>query len=203
MNIFNRIVMSLLSFMIFAFGTVVFLLLTGIVAPRNVYLRAILALYNGWRALMALRGDTTNIALLVALALMLVGLVVLVLELLPLGRLRSGGKEAKQYIVRQDSLGQVTLARSMAQNYVRHVAESVPGVTHAEAEVKDAADGLHLTVHSALAWDAVTPSVGQQLQEQVKESVQTQLGLPVAEVRVIAEAAPIAKERSRSTPRVA
>jgi uncharacterized alkaline shock family protein YloU len=202
MNIFNRIVMLLLSFIVFAFGTTVFLLFTGIVIPQNAFLRAILALYNAWRAVAALQGST-NIALLIAIGLMVVGLVLLVLELLPLGRLTFGRREPAQYIVRQDSLGQVTLERSMVQDHVRHVAESIPGVTHAETEVHDAADGLHLTTHASLAWDAVAPDLGQQLQEQIKDSVQTQLGLPVAEVRVAAQTAPIRKERRERTPRVA
>lgn len=196
MNLFNRIVMALLSFILFAFGTITFLLLTGLVVPGNSYLRAILALYNAWRAVALLRGATTNIALLIALILAVVGLALLILELLPIGRLFRR-RETKQYVVREDALGQVTLGRSMVRDVVQHVAEAVPGVTHAEPDVKDSTDGLHLTTHASLAWDADARAVGQQLQERIKDSVQTQLGLPVAEVRVIAQPAPIVKDQHR------
>lgn len=196
MNIFNRIVMFLLSFILFAFGTITFLLLTGIVVPQNSYLRAILALYNAWRAIALLRGASTNIAVLIALILAVVGLVLVILEVLPMGRVFRR-REAKQYIVRQDTIGQVTLGRSMVRDLVQHVAEAVPGVVHAEPEVHDRPDGLHLTTRASLAWDADAPAVGQLLQERIKEAVQTQLGLPVAEVRVTAEAAPIVKEQRR------
>lgn len=202
MAIFNRVVMFLLSFILFAFGTITFLLLTGIVVPGNSYLRSILALYNAWRAIALLRGATTNIAVLIALLLAVIGLVVVVLELLPVGRLFRR-REAKQYVVRQDSMGQVTLGRSMVRDLVQHVAESVPGVVHAEPEVKDGADGLHVATRASLAWDADAPAVGQALQERIKESVQTQLGLPVAEVRVTAQAAPVVKEQRRRVARVA
>ena len=196
MAIFNRIVMFLLSFILFVFGAMTFLLLTNIVVPSNSYLRAILGLYNAWRAIALLRGADTNIAVIIALVLMLVGLVVVVLELLPLGRLFRR-RETKLYVVRQDTLGQVTLGRSMVHDLVKHVAESVPGVVHAEPEVKDGSDGLHVATRVSLAWDADAPAVGQLLQERIKEAVQTQLGLPVAEVRVSVQAAPAVKEQRR------
>lgn len=202
MTIFNRVVMFLLSFILFAFGAITFLLLTGIVVPRNSYLRDILALYNAWRAIALLRGATTNVAVLIALLLALIGLVLVVLELLPIGRLFRR-RETKEYVVRQDTLGQVTLGRSMVHDLVQHVAEAVPGVVHAEPEVKDRADGLHLSTRASLAWDADAPAVGQLLQERIKESVQTQLGLPVAEVRVTAQTAPVVKEQRRRVARVA
>ncbi len=202
MTIFNRVVMFLLSFILFAFGTVTFLLLTGIVVPDNAYLRYILAAYSAWRAIALLRGASTNIALLVALILALIGLVVLILEVLPVGRLFQR-RERKQYVVRQDSLGQVTLGPTMVRDLVQHVAESVPGVAQAEPEVKDGADGLHISTRASLAWDADAPAVGQQLQDRIKEAVQTQLGLPVAEVRVTVQAAPVVKESRRRVARVA
>ncbi len=196
MNIFNRIIMLLLSLILFAFGTLTFLLLTSIIIPDNPYLRGVLALYNAWRTVALLRGGSANIAVLIALVLAIVGLVVLVLELLPLGRLFRR-REAKQYVVRQDSLGQVTLGRSMVRDLVQHVAEEVPGVSHAEPEVKDSADGLHISTRASLAWDADAPAVGQQLQEHIKDAVQAQLGLPVAEVHVTAQTTPVIKEQRR------
>lgn len=202
MNIFNRIVMLLASVVLFAFGAMTFLLLTGLVVPQNSFLRNVLALYNAWRAIALLRGASTNIAALIALFLAIIGLVLIVLELLPLGRLFRR-RETKQYVVRQDSLGQVTLGRSMVRDLVQHVAETTPGVVHAEPDVKDGEGGLHLSTRASLAWDADAPAVGQLLQERIKDSVQTQLGLPVAEVRVTAQAAPIANEQRRRVARVA
>lgn len=200
MNIFNRVVMIVVSLALLLFGAMTFALLTGLVVPGNRFLRDLLALYTAWRVIAQLRGASTNVAALIALILAIIGLVVLVLEVLPFGRMFRG-RERKQYVVRQDSIGQVTLGTSTVRDVVEHVAESIPGVVHAEPTVKDAADGLHISMRASLAWDADAPAVGKALQEQVKESVQTQLGLPVAEVRVTAQSAPVVKNQQR--PRVA
>ena len=114
MNTFNRIFMTLLGLIIFAFGVIPFLLLTGLVTPGRGYLRDILALYNAWRAVALLRGATTNIAVLVPLILMVIGLVLIVLELLPLRRAFSPRTETKQYVVRDDALWQAVRPASSA-----------------------------------------------------------------------------------------
>jgi uncharacterized alkaline shock family protein YloU len=204
MNIFNRVFMVLLTLLIFAFGTTVFLLLTGIVIPANRYLRAILALFSAYRAVALLTGGPANTAIILAFVVGLVGLIFLVLELLPLGGIFSRG-EKKPYVVRQDALGVVTLQRSMVDNLVVHEATSVPGVVHASSHVQDGPDGLRIATRASLAWDADAPGIGHMLQERIKESVQTHLGLPVAQVQVTAatELLEAHKESRRRLPRVA
>jgi uncharacterized alkaline shock family protein YloU len=141
---------------------------------------------------------------LIAFLVGLVGLILLVLELLPVGRLFRK-REGKPYVVRQDTLGDVTVDRSMVRDLVEHEATSLPGVVHAEPHVQDGPDGLRIAVHASLAWDADAPGVGQALQERIKDSVQTHLGLPVAQVKVTAtrELLTPPKESRRHVPRVA
>lgn len=204
MHIFNRIVMILLSLITLALGASTFLLLTGTVIPDNRYLRTILAMYTAYRAVALRRGETSNTAILIAFLVGLVGLILLVLELLPIGRLFRR-PEGKPYVVRQDAVGEVTVDRSMVRDLVEHEATSVPGVVRAEPHVQDGPDGLRIEVHASLAWDADAPSVGQLLQERVKDSVQTHLGLPVAQVQVTAtrELLRETKGPRRRAPRVA
>ncbi len=194
MNIANRAIMIVASLITFLFGAVTFVLLTGIIVPSNQTLRNILALYTALRAVALLRGATGNTAILIALVVAVVGLAVLVLELWEPVGLLFGKHQDKRYVVRQDSLGQITVERSMVRDVVQHEAQAVPGVLHAEPSVKDGKDGLHISTRAALVWDADTPSTGQILQEHIKESVQTHLGLPVAEVRVTAQTAALPKE---------
>lgn len=196
MNLVNRIIMTLGALFIFAFGTTTFLLLTGIVVPANRYLRAILALYSAYRAIALLSGSSANTAILLSLLVGVVGLIFLILEVAPLGRLFRK-REEKRYIVRQDSLGEVSVQRSMVRDLVQHESEATPGVVHAEPEVKDGSNGLRIGIHADLAWDADAPGIGQALQERIKESVQTHLGLPIAEVRVTTQAAPALREAHR------
>jgi uncharacterized alkaline shock family protein YloU len=205
MNIFNRIVMTLASLLIFAFGATVFLLLTGMVIPANAYLRAILALYNAYRAVALVTGGSPNIGITIAFFVGLVGLVLLVFELLPVGRLFHR-PESKPYVLRQDTLGEVTLQRSMVRDLIEHEAESVPGVVHAEPEIHDGPEGLVIAVRASLAWDADAPGVGQALQERIKDGVQTHLGLQVSQVQVTATRELLTarrRESRRREPRVA
>lgn len=132
MNIANRAILIVASLITFLFGTITFVLLTGIILPGNQTLRNILALYTALRAVALLRGATGNAAILIALVVAVVGLAVLVLELWgPVGLL-FGKHRDKRYVVRQDSLGQITVERSMVRDVVQHEAQAVPGVLHAE-----------------------------------------------------------------------
>jgi uncharacterized alkaline shock family protein YloU len=198
MNVFNRIVMILASLVIFAFGTMTFLLLTRIVVPNNSFLRDILALYSAWQALALMQGLNTNVAIIIAFALGLIGLIVLILELIPFGRI-GGGRQPRQYVVHQDPLGEVTVAQSMVRELIHHETEATPGVTQvvAEPQVKDSPNGLRVSTRAALSLDASAPGVGQVLQERIKESIQNHLGLSVAEVTVSTQAAPPPKPNGR------
>lgn len=206
MHIFNRLVMILLSLVLLVLGATTFLLLTGTIVPGNRYLRTILAMYTAYRAVALARGHTSNTAIIIAFLVGLVGLIVLVLELLPIGRLFRR-PEGKPYVIRQDTVGDVTVDRSMVRDLVEHEATSLPGVVRAEPHVQDGPDGLRIAVHASLAWDADALSVGQSLQERIKDSVQTHLGLPVAQVQVTATRELLTETKGprsrRHTPRVA
>jgi uncharacterized alkaline shock family protein YloU len=197
MNIVNRAIMIVASLSVFLFGMIIFVLLTGIVVPGNQTLRNILALYSALRAVALLRGASGNTAILIALMLAAIGLAVLVLELWGPVRLLFIGRQDKRYVIRRDTHGQVTIGRSMVRDVVQHEAEAVPGVLHAEPSVQDGKDGLRVYTRASLVWDADTPGTGQILQERIRESVQNHLGLPVAEVNVVAQTAPLPKEPPR------
>ena len=201
MNIVNRVIMIVASLLVFAFGSITFLLLTGIVVPQNSYLQDILAAYRAFQALALLRGAASNTLTIISLVVALVGLAVLILELWGPVRQVFRKREAAHYLIRHDALGEVTVGRSTVRDWVQHDAETVPGVVHAQAAVREGKDGLRVATRVSLAWNAEAPTVGQVLQERIRESVQTHLGLPVSEVRVTAQAAPLAKESAR--PRVA
>jgi uncharacterized alkaline shock family protein YloU len=191
MDIVNRIVMIVVGLIVFLFGAITFLLLTGLVVPQNTYLRSILTAYTALRALVLLRGAPGNVAILIALALAIIGAAVLVFEFwAPVRYLFRRGDTGKQYLIRKDALGQVTVSRSMVNTVVQHEAEAVPGVVQATPAVKDGKDGLHVSTRASLLWDADAPGIGQALQERIKDSVQTHLGLPVAEVHVTAQSMP-------------
>jgi uncharacterized alkaline shock family protein YloU len=87
----------------------------------------------------------------------------------------------------------------MVNNLVQHEAATVPGVTQVveDPKVKDTPSGLRVSARAAVSWDANAPGVGQMLQERIKDSIQSHLGLSVAEVTVATEAAPQVKTAGR------
>jgi uncharacterized membrane protein YuzA (DUF378 family) len=194
MNIVNRILMILAALVILAFGIISFLLLSNIITPSGSFFINTLALYYAWLTLLQLRGVSSTALQVIAVVIGLVGLMLLILELIPFRR-----GEAKEYIVHQDPLGDVTVSRSMIRDLVEHEAVAVPGVTQVlnDPEVKSSPTGLRVSTRAVLAWDANAPGVGQQLQERIKESIQSHLGLPVAEVSVATQAAPPVRPSGR------
>jgi uncharacterized alkaline shock family protein YloU len=199
MNVVNRIIMIVASLLVFAFGTVVFLLLTNIIIPSNTYLRGILGLYSAWQSVALIKGMSANGLIIIALIVGLIGLIFLILELLPFRRVFGRRREGRKYVVHQDPLGVVSVARSMVTNLVQHEAAGVPGVTQVveDPQVKDSPSGLRVSTRAAISWDANAPGVGQMLQERIKDSIQTHLGLSVAEVTVATQAAPEVKTSGR------
>lgn len=197
MNIVNRVIMIVIGLLVFSFGAITFLLLTGIVIPANQALQNLLALYRAFQAVALLRGTPNNTAIIISLLVALIGLGLLVIELWGPVKSAFGSRQGKSYVVRQDATGRVTIGATMVRDWVQHEAEATPGVVHAKPMVKDGKDGLHVSTLASIAWDADAPTVGQMLQERIKDSVQTHLGLPVAEVRVSAQTAPLAKEAPR------
>jgi uncharacterized alkaline shock family protein YloU len=188
MNVFNRIAMIVVSLILLFIGVIGILLLNGVLRPANLN---ILLLYNLALYIAARRGVDFGPALTVCIVLALAGLAILIFELLP----RRG--EAERYVVRQDSLGTVTVERSSIADLVQHEARRVPGVLEVHPEVSHASDGLHLFTRTTVEPEVEAPALGQELQERIKTSVQSHMGLQVAEVRIATQTAPLERRKRR------
>ena len=188
MNTFNRMAMIVVSLMLLFVGLIGILLLNGAIRPSNlnVWLLYNLALYIAAR-----RGVDFGPATAVCIVLALIGLAILILELLPRRR------ETARYVVRQDSLGTVTVERSSIADLVQHEARRVPGVLEVHPEVSSRPDGLHVFTRTTVEPEVEAPTLGQELQERIKTSVQSHMGLPVAEVRIATQTAPLDKRKRR------
>ena len=183
MNVFNRIVMLLLSLAALAFGIIVLMLVGGIITPLQVSPSGVLL--NQWRFFTRLNTADANTAALVAAIIGVVGLIVLILELLP------GPREPAQFVVKQDSLGKVTVARTSVQDLVQYEASAMPEVLETRQQVDEGRKGLRVHVRSSLSPEADAPKVGQMLQERIQQSIQRHIGLPVAEVQVATQIEPL------------
>jgi uncharacterized alkaline shock family protein YloU len=190
MNVFNRIIMILLSLAAIAFSIIVFLLVGGVVRPTQVSPGGLLLVL--WSFFAQLNPTNATIAVVVCALVVIVALILLILELTTIGR------EPAQFVVREDSLGKVTVARSSVRRLVGYESATVPGVVETRQEVDKGRDGLlRVSVRALLLPEVDAPAVGHTLQEKVQQSIQGHIGLTVAEVQVATQLEPFEKPRRR------
>jgi uncharacterized alkaline shock family protein YloU len=189
MNVFNRIIVILLSLAAVAFSIIVFLLVGGVVRPTQVSPGGLLL--GLWSFFAQLNPTNATIAVVVCALVVIVALILLILELNIINR------EPAQFVVQEDSLGKVTVARSSVRKLVGYESATVPGVIETRQTVDKGRDGLRVRVRALLLPEVDAPAVGHTLQEKVQQSIQGHIGLPVAEVQVATQIEPFEKPRRR------
>ncbi len=189
MNVFNRIFMILLSLAAIAFSIIVFLLVGGVVRPTQVSPGGFLL--GLWGLFAQMNATNATIAVVVCVIVVIAALILLTLELIFFQH------EPAQFVVRQDGLGKVTVARSSVQKLVGYEAAAVPGVIETRQAVDEGRDGLRVHVRALLVPEVDAPDVGHTLQERLQKAIQTHIGLPVAEVQVATQIEPFEKPRRR------
>jgi uncharacterized alkaline shock family protein YloU len=185
MNVFNRIFMLILSLVAIAFSIIVILLTAGVVRPVQVSPGGFLL--GLWGFFARLNTTEATIAIVVCVFVIIVALILLLLEL----NLFQG--ETSQIILRQDSLGKVTVARSSVRKLVGYEAAAIPGVIETRQTVNDNRSGLRVHLRVLLFPEVDAPAVGHSLQERVQQAIQTHMGLAVHEVQVATQIEPFEK----------
>jgi len=181
--------MILLSLIAIAFSIIVFLLVGGVVRPTQVSPGGLLL--GLWSFFAQLNPTNATIAVIVCALVVIVAVIVFILELNILGR------EPAQFVVREDRLGKVTVARSSVRRLVGYESMTIPGVVETRQTVDKGRDGLRVQVRALLLPEVDAPAVGQTLQEKVQQSIQGHIGLPVTEVQVATQLEPFEKPRRR------
>jgi len=189
MNVFNRIIVILLSLAAIAFSIIVSLLVGGVVRPTQVSPGGLLL--GLWSFFAQLNPTNATIAVVVCALVVIVALILFILELNIINR------EPAQFVVQEDSLGKVTVARSSVRKLVGYESATVPGVIETRQTVDKGRDGLRVRVRALLLPEVDAPAVGHTLQEKVQQSIQGHIGLPVAEVQVATQIEPFEKPRRR------
>jgi uncharacterized alkaline shock family protein YloU len=189
MNVFNRIIVILLCLIAIAFSIIVFLLVGGVLRPTQVSPGGFLS--GLWSFYSQLSPSNATIATIAFALLLIVSLIILILEFLNLRR------RADQFVVREDSLGKVTVARSSVRKLVGYEAKGIPGVIETRQAVDKGRNGLRVQVRALLFPEVNAPEVGHTLQEKVQKSIQGHMGLDVIEVQVATQLEPFDKPRRR------
>jgi uncharacterized alkaline shock family protein YloU len=183
MNIFNRIAMLLLSLAALVFGVVVLLLVSGLVSPASVSPGGVFL--NLWRFFAILNTKDATTAALVCAIVAVVGLIVLILELL------SGRQKPRDFVVKEDGLGKVTIKRTSVRDLVRYEASSMPEVIDARPVADTGPNGLRIQVQAELSPDTDAVKVAEALQKRIQQSIQHHTGLPTADIQVMTQIEPL------------
>jgi hypothetical protein len=180
-NVFNRLLLLLLSLVALATGIVLILLEGGLVTAAQISPGGFLQ--RQWDFLSHLNQADATTTTLVGVGLALVGLILLIVELVP------GKRPPAQFIIEHDAHGMVAVTRSSVNELVRHVAATVPGILETRGAVRQEQQGLRVRVQAAISPDAAAPEVGRTLQEKLQQALQHHLGLPVARVEIATQVA--------------
>jgi hypothetical protein len=189
MNVFNRLIMILLCLLAIAFSMIVLLLVGGVIRPAQISPGGFLP--GLWSFYSQLNQANAAIAAMLCALLLPAALVILILEF---SSLRSG---ADQLVVRNDSLGKVTVARSSVRKLVEYEAKAIPGVIQTRQSVDEGRSGLRVHVRALRYPEVEAPEVGHALQENLQKAIQAHMGLQVPEVQVDTQLEPFDKPRRR------
>ena len=189
MNVFNRIIMILVCLIAIAFSIIVFLLVGGVIRPAQVSPGGFLS--GIWNFYSQLNPSNATIAAVAFALLLIVALIILILEFYSI---RSG---SDQFVVREDSIGKVTVARSSVRKLVGYEAKAIPEVIETRQTVDKGRNGLRVHIRALLFPEVNAPEVGHALQEKVQKSIQAHMGLDVIEVQVVTQLEPFDKPRKR------
>ena len=181
--------MILLCLVAIAFSIIVFLLVGGVIRPAQISPGAFLL--SLWSFFAQLNQSNATIAAVACTLLVIVALIILILELNIFGR------DPDQFLIRDDSLGKVTVARSSVRKLVGYEAKAIPGIIETRQTVDKGRNGLRVHVRALLYPEVEAPEVGHTLQENVQKAIQGHIGLPVAEVQVATQLEPFDKPRRR------
>ena len=189
-NGFNRLFMLVLSFVSFGFGIVVLLLLGRWISPAEVSPNGTI-MFDQWNFFAQSRVFNPLLGIIVGGVCAFAGLVGFIFQALPRKR------ESSVLVVRHDSQGKVTMDRSSVRDLVQYEVASMPDVIETHQDVKMRRDGLHVHVRSSLAPGTDANRVGRELQEKLRSSLQQRVGVPVANIAVETQFAPLNRHSRR------
>ncbi len=127
----------------------------------------------------------------ITIVLFLLALLLLFIELRPEPR------AAPRITLKQDGLGRVTVALDGVRELANREAGRVPGVVSVRSRVEEDPTGLRILCRISVDPAMSVPELAQELQERLKGAVEHHLGLPVTQVSVDAQVAPLVSDRRR------
>jgi hypothetical protein len=189
-TIFNRVLIIVLSLALLIAAGAVLLTALGVLQPVQV---APLGRWFVERLIPFTELETTlwNWTVVICLALMVVAVLLLILEL------GARSREGRRITLKNDSSGRVTVALDGLRELTEREAVQVTGVNRARARVAEDTNGLRIACNVSVDPAISVPDMTQELRERIKAAIEHHVGLPVKQVSVDANVAPLVVARSR------
>jgi uncharacterized alkaline shock family protein YloU len=184
MSVFNRLFIILLALVLLVAAIAVLLTTLHVAQPSQA------APAGSWfvdrlTPFAQLDSSLSGWAIGVCVAFVVVAVVLLFLEL----RVRSRARH--RVTIKEDDLGRVTLALDGVRELADHEASRVVGVNRAHSQVQEEQEGLHILCRVSVDPTSNVPEMTAELRERLKSAVEHHVGLPVTEVSVEAQVAPL------------
>jgi hypothetical protein len=176
MNVFNRVVVSLIALALLAGGVVILLTITGALGPGQV-LRGPLS--DQLASIAATEGASWWTNMGVAIGLVVVGLVLLWLELIwPLTA------KPKMVLLSHEAEGSAFIALNSIRELAERTVQQHTNVRHARCRIRQTSSGLRVGSTVILNPGSDVPRISAEIRNSVKEELERLVGLPVTDVAV-------------------
>ncbi len=195
MTLFNRVLIIVLALGLLVASGAVLLTALGViqpvqVAPAGLWFEDRLAPFTQLDP--TLRSWTVGVCLL----LLVIALVLLILEVSVRAR------TPRRITLKDDAFGRVTVALDGLRELTEREASQVAGVNTARSQVAEDAKGLNIACRVSVDPAISIPDMTQELRDRLKAVVEHHVGVPVTQVSVDTQVAPLVAHTGRRRRRV-
>jgi len=188
MDLFNRLIVTLLALVMVGVGTLVLGIAAGLVSPSLLSQAPDLARLA--ISIQDLPGMNTFWAGAAGGSAGLAGALLLWLELRPRRR-------DKLLFLQRDKTGEVTVSLIGLTRLAEHVVGQVPDVQTVSAEARNNRDGVAFCCRVVLKPEANTPALAQEIRDRLSTAVMTHLGLPATVIHIHTRVGSLVESRRR------
>ncbi len=166
MGIFDRIILSIYTFLLTFLSLAVMLMSFRLISMEQAW-TSLSVIYGNWQA-----GLVSGVFLLVSIRLLLAGL-----------RSRNSGNT----LIHHNELGDIHISLNAVENLVEKAARHVRGVRGVKVRASHSSGGLKLRLRAVISPESNVPSVTAEIQQRVTEYVKNTVGVELADMYLLVE----------------
>lgn len=167
MGIFDRIILTIYTFILTLFSLGVVAIALKLVSLELLWTSVQINIYGKWEVA------------LVAFVFFLVSVRLLITGIMP-------GK-GRQTIVQDTGLGQVHIALAAIENLVQKVARQIKGVRSVKTYVVNTGQGICVHLKAVVSPESCIPEISDEIQNRVKDYISHVVGTQVADIKIFVE----------------